>query len=348
MQIPIDRPLIDARNIRPAATQTIESDDCGNPAIVHNNRRVILITTNNVAAWQINTQGSTVQAIQSGSVIGQRLRIMHIEGQNSSGLEIVNGTVTAKTVLRGNWSSPYGITLTDFPPYLEVVWNGTYWIEAERYDGYGWSAGVGCHAEGVDNTATGDGVHVEGRDNYVSGNYGHGGGRGGQTLGIGSRSFGHDALAYTTWENSLVQACSKFAARGDAEYVRIVGRQSITMSNAWQEILFLDGVDALFVIPASTLFVFEGIVAGLDDVSVGAANKTGFKITGAIWRDNANNTTILAESGTQIYAEDVSYDCRCVADDTNEALQVEVTDADNDGAVVRWVVSLWGSLVSFP
>lgn len=371
MLIPIDRPLIDARNIREAAAQTVAGDDVADPALIHNNRATLRVTLTGAGLQHV--QGTTVQAIQSGSRVGQRLRILVVDDGAANYLAIVDNAATAKTDLRGNWASGGGESATTYNSYLDIEWDGTLWKEVERYDGIGWTAlGIAAHGEGKDNTASGRASHVEGENNEATawgahaegrycdadGNYSHAEGYVTQANAQGAHAEGASAQANALYSHAsgasslanlyagLAQAGGKFNAVGDAQFIRVVGRKLITMSDSWQSILFLDGDDDLLTIPANTIFSFNALVAGAE--SGLAAKKTTYQITrGDIWRDGANNTT-MRNATVGAVKQDASYDLQVIADDANEALQFQVKDTDNDGVSVRWVAAVWGVMLSFP
>ncbi len=341
MLIPIDRPMIDARNIREAATQTVTGDD---QQLVHNHRASLRITLTGTSAT--HTVGSSIQAIQSGVRLGQRLRIMVVASGSNNYLVIVDNSATAKTVLRGNWKNSREETQTVGSSYLDVEWDGTYWSEVERYDGFGWNAsGRSAHAEGGSGTASGEFSHVEGADCTATAIYAHAQGATSRASGVASHAEGLSAVADYWGEHA--HSGGRFAADGDAQYIRFVGRKLITMSSAWQSIMYLDGSAQLLIIPANTLLNFTALVVGAE--SGLAARKTAYNVwLGAIWRDGANNTTLLTGVPVTVHEDDASYECQCIADDVNDALQIQIRDTDNTAVAVRWVVVVQGVMVSFP
>ncbi|MCK4850689.1 MAG: hypothetical protein KAT11_05015 [Phycisphaerae bacterium] len=371
MLIPIDRPLIDARNIREAATQTVAGDDVADPALIHNNRATLRVTLTGAGLQHV--QGTAVQAIQSGNRVGQRLRIIVVDDGASNVLQIVDNAATAKTDLRGNWMSGGGESATTYNSYLDIEWDGTLWKEVERYDGVGWTAlGIAAHGEGKDNVASGRASHAEGEENEATawgahaegrycdadGSYSHAEGYVTQANSQGSHAEGASCQANADYAHAMgsssnatlhagfAQAGGKFNVVGDAQFIRVVGRKLITMSDDWQTILFLDGDDDLLTIPANTLFNFEALVSGCE--SSLAAKKSAYKIIdGAIWRDNANNLVLLNQTVNIVHEDDASYTCECMPGFSGN-LQIIVKDMDNDGVSVRWVAAVWGVMLSFP
>ena len=358
MLIPIDRPLIDARNIRDAATQTVSAGFVA----THNQRSVLLLTCDEME------RVSAAPHIQAGVRVGQQLLILVTD--DTAQITITDGAGTG-TQLNGDWVVADG---EGIGAKLWLVWDGTRWWEVDRKNGELDASGLVAYAEGSATTASGEYSHAEGdsttasgsrshaegssttSSNYyshaegtgcvASGNSSHAEGRNNTASGYASHAGGYDSLA--NLYGQYAHASQDFAVQGDAQFSRFVGHKLLTMSNVGQNILFLDGDDDLLVIPANSLFAFEGIVVGLDDVSVGAVNKTSYKIYGTIWRDNAGNTTLLGQTIVTMYEEDASYLCVLAADDVNEALEIQMLDTDNDGASVRWVATVWGTRVSFP
>ncbi len=263
MLIPMDRPIIDARNIREAATQTISGNDVGDPAIIHNNRRTVRISlTGSSDTW---TQGSTVQAIQSGVRVGQRLRILVVDDGSTNKLKIINGTGTAKTVLRGDWQTNRFESLTVYNTYLELEWNGTYWMEVERYDGNGWTAsGVSAHAEGESTTASGSVSHAEGGSTIASATYSHAEGRNCEATQVYTHASGYRAKAHLHGQNA--HSGGQFTATGDAQNSRAVLRGSTADATLTE--IFLDGDDDRLTVLDEYAYACEVTVVGRQDTGV--------------------------------------------------------------------------------
>ena len=158
------------------------------------------------------------------------------------------------------------------------------------------------------------------------------------------------ALGYGSETNAnkrgqQTQASGKFATAGDAQGSNLIIRRSVTHANAdWYE-LFLDGASEQLLIPTNTVWTFDILLIG---TTVNQGKSWSYKIEGIIERDNANNTTLLASTVTDIYeADDVDFDARVTADDTNEALKIEVQDSSSGNDTVRWVAKVSTAEVSF-
>ena len=179
MDIPIDRPLIDARNLRAAATQTITANAF---TLQHNNRPVILISLD--PDGPPDTFSSTNPAIADGTVIGQKLRIILFSIGAGHSIVIEDN---ANTKLQGNWNR------SAVESWLEVTWDGSDWVQTGANDGIGNAVtGANAHGEGLSNTASGPQSHAEGNDNTASGTYSHAEGKGNTASGQSSHAEGGD------------------------------------------------------------------------------------------------------------------------------------------------------------
>ncbi len=98
------------------------------------------------------------------------------------------------------------------------------------------------------------------------------------------------------------------------------------------------------IIPASTTWTFSVQVSGTGSVT--GTSFSYYILDGCITRDDAGNTTL--RSGTPVinYETDGNFNIRVAADDTNEALVVEVTDSGNSGIYVNWMATVKITAVS--
>ncbi len=227
MLIPMDRPLIDARNIREAATQTV-----GNGfTLEHNNRRVLLVSSDDPRT----SDGTT--AIVDGIRIGQLLRIIHV---------VIEAQVTvqdnANTKLQGDWSA------INAENWLDVVWDGSDWIETDRSFGIVNMSGLEAHAEGGTTTASGRASHAEGSITTASGDYSHAEGSRTEASGNYSHAEGIWSTASSSYshamgnrskaslESQFAQAGGRRVADGDAQFTRFIMRKTTTTDAATQEV----------------------------------------------------------------------------------------------------------------
>ncbi len=331
MNIPIDRPLIDGRNTRDAATQTASAGFVA----THNQRSVLLLTTG--AANYV----SGAPHIQAGAQAGQELLIIVTDDANKITITDGNG---AGTQLNGNWvvADTFGIGAK-----IWLVWDGTRWWEVDRKNGELTASGIVAHAQNRQTTASGayshaegaacaatnTSAHAEGQSTDATGSISHA--EGNATLASGQRSHAQGEHSVAALYGEHAQAGGRFAAVGDAQFIRVVVRRGVTHSDANWYTLFLDGVDELIIILADSTYTFQGLIVGKVDND---SKRFGFKFEGVIARDGANNTTLLTSVVTTLYdADDVSFDVQVVADDANEALLIQVQDTGAASDVVHWV-----------
>jgi hypothetical protein len=128
-----------------------------------------------------------------------------------------------------------------------------------------------------------------------------------------------------------------FTSTGDAQAVQFVLRNKTT--NATPTTLFLDGVSTRLTIPSGKALFAHVIIAGIRSDGVTAAHyqrKVGIK--------NVGGTTSLLDTQPSIIGTDfentAGYDVTITADDTNDALQINVTGAASE--TIRWVAVVDG------
>lgn len=154
---------------------------------------------------------------------------------------------------------------------------------------------------------------------------------------------GQEALTQNPWQVS--RANGKFAANGDAQMSLYVVRRSVTHSTtAWFE-LYLNGSSERIGVDQDRALVFKAWIIG---TTTGNGKTFGFEINGVI-KNDAGTTSMLATNTTTIYdTDDTSFDARASADNTNDALLIEVSDSDGASDVVRWVATVLVTEVDFP
>lgn len=185
---------------------------------------------------------------------------------------------------------------------------------------------------GVDNTASGYISAVGGGwFNTASGNY--------STVIGGKRAI---ASNY----GQMAQSSSRFASNGDAQTSVYVAHQTTT--DATPSELFLDdeNLSARIAVAASSALRFHALVIGMTQ---NGANVGSYEISGCITRDNANNTAIVGNVNQTDFDETAgaaAWDATAVADNTNEALVIQVTGAA--ATTIRWVARVETSEVVFP
>ena len=304
MLVPIDRPIIDADNIAAAAGLTY----LGSGFIIqHNGRAVTRVYTN---AYRISDSTTPIAA---GIKVGQILLIV-LDGTSGTGVKIRD---LGNCKLRGDW---YGDTNES---WLKVVWDGTYWIEVGRGFGSNTTSGKQAFSRGANNTVAGQYASTLGDTNTASGE---------SSVAIGKE-------ASLSLFAGFAHSAGKFSSAGDAQYSRYIANRLVIHSGAGWNTLYLDGTDDLLIIPADTVVNFRTMIVGKNDADT---KRFAYNITGAIARDGSNNTAILGTPVvTAVYeADDTDFDAQAVADDTNEALLVQVRDATSGGDTLRWVAMI--------
>lgn len=200
------------------------------------------------------------------------------------------------------------------------------------------SGSKGCFAQGVNTTSTGDSGSFAQGSNATAAN----------SAGVFAQGNAVTASATSSWAQGTQTVANKigqfarstgmFASNGDAQASQFVIRREVTHSDAnWYQ-LFTDGSAGLLTIATDTCWTFECLIVG---ATTGQGKAFSFKIEGCIQNDGGT-TAILGNSITNtIYdGDDTDFNARASADNANDALLIEVSDATSGGDTVRWVASL--------
>ncbi|NIA07723.1 MAG: hypothetical protein GWP14_08865 [Actinobacteria bacterium] len=314
MLVPIDRPIIDARNIAEAEQVTVSST---NFTIQHNNKAVALITLGGSFQSYVS---DTTTAIADGVVDGQELTLVFKDLGFYNDITIKDN---ANTALRGDWYR----TVTE--TWLKVVWDSaaSQWIETIRDEGVGSAAGERSHVEGSGTTASGRFSHAEGYNTIASGSYSHAEGKNTTASGVSSHAEGQDSIASLTGQ--YAHAGSKFSAAGDAQYSRFLMKGSTTDNT-------------LTELTSPGRFTIDDEFSSACTVSVVARQDTGadsalFKRMVLIERTGG---TVALQGAVQTIGTDINPGSlggvTLSADDTNKSLKVQVQGAAAHN--IRWVV----------
>lgn len=202
------------------------------------------------------------------------------------------------------------------------------------------ATGAYAHAEGEFTAASGaHGAHAEGTLTAASGGSSHAEGGATVASGVSSHAEGTQSNAYLNAQHA--HAGGWFVAAGDAQHSRIVLKEAITHDDtAWHTI---DGhADA--AIPTDTLWTFDILLSG---ATVGLAKTFSYHIIGSIENDG-DATTLNSMTVTTIHETDSDFDAQVIADDTNDALAIQVKDTTSGSDVVRWVADVRLCEVGFP
>lgn len=198
---------------------------------------------------------------------------------------------------------------------------------------------VGC---GVYNTASGTYAGCFGGEtNTASGTYAFvGSGAGNTASGTGAWICG-GLQAVASRYGMSAHAAGQFAAAGDAQSVRFVARNRT--ANSTPTTLFLDGASTRLTIPAGKVFSFNARVTGVKSDGSAVAD---FMRCGVV--KNVGGTTSLVGAiqtlGTDI-EDNASTDVAITANDSNDALQINVTGIA--GETWRWVAVVEGLEIAY-
>lgn len=112
----------------------------------------------------------------------------------------------------------------------------------------------------------------------------------------------------------------------------------VTHNDATWRTLYTDGSSGYLAIPQDTQWVFEALVSG---VVSGATKGFGFRVVGVLKNDGG--TTAMQDTATTTTlsnSDDASFECQAIADNTNDALLIQVRDTDGASDVVMWNASI--------
>lgn len=276
--IKIDRPLIDARNIRAGATFEVT----GNDNILYNNRPSVYLTINNA--------GDNTCTIDDGTSVGQKLTLF-IDTITAGELVILDA---GSENLQGKWYRPFA------GQSLDIKWDGSAWVEQRRSPSIETVANRGANGQGA--TCFGRNQRADGPYSFVCGYGGtvtntsgfHCGDAGTASgtasfhacknstasgyaaacLGWSNEASGASAIA-TGYESDAdligeaAHASGKFANRGDAQRSSVIFRSVPGgTTDATLTELFIDGDDDLLTILTEYTYACKITVCGRQDTGV--------------------------------------------------------------------------------
>jgi len=184
---------------------------------------------------------------------------------------------------------------------------------------------------GLNNTSAGNyGGILCGSDNQVHNNGVYGcvtHGTGAQAEHYGERTFSN----------------GKWFERGDRGFLEAVMSRQVTHSTtAWFD-LYLNGTDTTYLLkfdaPNNTdqVWTFEAMIVGQNSDNT---KKFSYKITGMAAYKLSTTTMSESHQVTTIYEDDTSFNVQAAVDNTNNALLIQVADADGNSDEIRWVCHL--------
>lgn len=207
----------------------------------------------------------------------------------------------------------------------EFRWNGSAWADEGRQN----------ISTGYNNSNYGIGI---GNDAYA--NHSSGIGIGNSAVSNNDRAVGVGLQANCSSKQTNTVALGAFSkAERNREFVstatdlaankaqmtiqKFVEKNLATSGGAWQE-LFIEGSSARLVMIASSVYNF---ILQINAIDVTTRDAKAWKAEGAIKRDGSNNTSLLGTPTITVLGADAAaanWDLQITANDTNEALKIEV------------------------
>jgi hypothetical protein len=206
-------------------------------------------------------------------------------------------------------------------------------VGAFAKNNYSYGTGVGYYASNNNGAGTGVGYYANYNNNYGTGIGANASNNNYYGTGVGyfatsnSKQYNTIALgAFSKAERNrelVSTATSATTNKAQLTFQKFVEKDLASNSGAWQE-LFIDGSSARLTIIASSVYQFK--------IQINAIDKTTFdvktwKVEGTIKRNGSNVTSIVGSVIQTIVAADAAttnWDIQVTADDTNEALKIEV------------------------
>lgn len=134
----------------------------------------------------------------------------------------------------------------------------------------------------------------------------------------------------------IAHAAGQFATVGDAQAMEFVARRQVTHSDTNWYTLWLDGASLLMTIPNNGLWNVSVKISGLTS---GAPQRFAYNLVCSIYNDGGT-TTLGSSATTTLLESDANYDARCLADNTNDALLVQVGRSAGTNYTIRWVATV--------
>jgi hypothetical protein len=189
-------------------------------------------------------------------------------------------------------------------------------------------------AGGYQNVASADSATVGGGSlNNATGNYSTVGGGHTNNVSAHYATVPGGAYAAATQYGQMAFASGRFDTTGDAQTSTFVLRN--TTADATPTELFLNGFTTRLTIATNRVLTFDILVVG---VNVNNGNAAGYRLAGVI-KNIGGTTSFIGTPNQVILGEDAAgWDATVVADNTNDALVVQVTGVPT--ANIRWVATV--------
>ena len=306
------------------------------------------------------TANRTVYLPTTGLTNGQKFEIWNNNAYNSIYfITIKQGTteiyrLTSQSIIVLRWNGTKWIPIFDKNIAIGFSTNGNYnngiGIGSYASSNNNYGTGIGAYASGNNNNGTGIGAYANnnynygigiGYDAYGNNNYGTGIG----TLAT-SNNKQHNTIALGAYSKAernrelVSTATANTTNKAQLTFQKFVEQDLASNSGAWQE-LFIDGTSARLTIIASSVYQFM--------IQINAIDKTTFdvktwKVEGTIKRNSSNVTSIVGSITKTIIAADAAttnWDVQVTANDTNEALKIEVKH--NSANQVRFSLNVFAT-----
>jgi hypothetical protein len=268
-----------------------------------------------IQMYTYNTVNLKVYLPTTGLTAGQKFVIWNKNPYNFDGYLLIRTTSTLLYYL-----DPQG--------KIELRWDGSNWIPE-------WKQNIAIGFDTANNFTNGVGVGEDAYSNYSCGvglgkmanlNYLYAVGVGAYATSNGKQHNTVTIGAYTQAQRNreiVSTATASTTNKAQLTLQKYVEKDLASNSGAWQE-LFIDGSSARLNIIASSVYQFL--------LQINAIDKTNFtcktwEIKGAIKRNNSNVTTLVGTPTKTVTGADTgttNWDVQVSADDTNEALKIEV------------------------
>jgi hypothetical protein len=202
---------------------------------------------------------------------------------------------------------------------------------------YNTAAGVGATVGGGQhNTASGGATTVAGGANNQAAYAGATVGGGSDNQATASNSTVPGGMGATaTHYGQMAYAGGYFSAAGDAQTSVYVLRATTLNSSAWTD-LYLDGATARLTVASGRTLTFDILITGRSL----SGKSAGYQARGVV-KNLAGTTSLvgaLTSPLTVLGEDDTSWDVQVVADDTHDALLIQVKATSSD--TVRWVATV--------
>jgi len=142
----------------------------------------------------------------------------------------------------------------------------------------------------------------------------------------------------TTNQNVITHGGGMFGDAGDVQKEEIIVGAEITHSGTGWSTLYLD--DNYAQVPSLASNTLWGWRAELIGTSTGCTKSFECAMNGLL-RNQSGTSSLLTFVSTTGYADDANFEFRAIADDTNDALAIQVRDSTGGGDTVRWGAAIY-------